>query len=37
MYLIQYDLDPSNVLQGHVTILLCKVHIEKQFRRGRKI
>lgn len=28
MYHIQFDLDPSNILQGHVTILLFKVQVE---------
>lgn len=28
MYHIQFDLDPSNLLQGHVTILLFKVQVD---------
>lgn len=28
MYHIQFDLDPSNILQGHVTILLFQVQVE---------
>lgn len=28
MYHIQFDLDPSNILQGHVTILFFKVQVE---------
>lgn len=28
MYYIQFDLDPSNLLQGHETILLLKVQVD---------
>lgn len=28
MYHIQFDLDPSNLLQSHVTILLFKVQVD---------
>lgn len=41
MYHIQFDLDPSNILQGHVTIQIEGVHcnslVEEGYEMGRQL